>query len=143
MGQDWKTLGVVVIGAALAGWLVVRMLTGGPAAPPAPAETERATTAAPPPAVAPDEAGATPVRRAAPPKPAAVEEPAPAAENDESATIVRDLTTLAQALQRDVRIEDRVMPRVNDALDVPGPIEYRRAPDFWQPALAGGAERTR
>ena len=37
------------------------------------------------------------------------------------------------------RIEDRLMPRVNDALDVPGPTEYRRAPDFWEPALAGGS----
>ena len=143
MGQDWKTLGVVVIGAALAGWLMVRVLSGGPASPTAPTETERATapraTAA---EVAVNDVAATPARRAAPAQPSAVEA-APADDGDESGAIVRDLTTLAQALQRDVRIEDRVMPRVNDALDVPGPIEYRRAPDFWEPALAGGAERTR
>ncbi len=145
MGQDWKTLGVVVIGAALAGWLVVRMLAGGPAPPTAPAETERAMTSAPRATaadVAVNEAAATPASRPAPGKPA-VDEEAAAADGDESGAIVRDLTTLAQALQRDVRIEDRVMPRVNDGLDVPGPMEYRRAPDFWEPALAGGAERTR
>jgi hypothetical protein len=29
MGQDWKTLAIVVVGAALAGWLMVRALGGG------------------------------------------------------------------------------------------------------------------
>lgn len=146
MGQDWKTLGAVVIGAALAGWLVVRVLSGNSAMPTAPTETARAPMAAPQRTAAEVAIAEPPTAPAAAPevaKPAVVEEPSPAADGDEGAAIERDLTALAQALQRDVRIEDRVMPRVNDILDVPGTTEYRRAPDFWEPALRSGERGAR
>jgi hypothetical protein len=58
-------------------------------------------------------------------------------EEDEVVRIQRDLELLKQGLVQDEQIEDRVMPRVNDALDVPGVVTWRRAPDFWEPALAG------
>jgi hypothetical protein len=78
----------------------------------------------------------------APARSAAVPAPPVAAEGD-AAFIARDLEVLAQALARDQRLEDRVLPRINDALDVPGVTQYRRAPDFWEPAFAssGGAMR--
>ena len=143
MGQDWKTLSLVVLGAAMAGWLMVRVLSGGsgphevrppavalgPAAAPT-AESIAGTEEKPAAAVA------------APARSAAVPVPPVGAEGD-VALIARDLEALAQALARDQRVEDRVMPRINDALDVPGVTEYRRAPDFWEPAFAssGGAMR--
>jgi len=144
MGQDWKTLGIVVLGAAVAGWLMVRVLSGGSgrhevptaAVPvPVPAQSvESVATAeeeAPPAAAVP-----APARSAAAPAP-------PVAAEGDIAFIERDLDALAQALARDHRLEDRVMPRINDALDVPGVTQYRRAPDFWEPAFAssGGAMR--
>lgn len=145
MGQDWKTLGAVVIGAALAGALLVRVLSGGSATPVA--ETAQATAAAPQRTAAEVAIAKPATAPAAAPKvasPAPVAEPPPAADgDDEGAAIARDLTALAQALQRDVRIEDRVMPRVNDVLDVPGTTEYRRAPDFWEPALETGERGAR
>jgi hypothetical protein len=146
MGQDWKTLGAIVIGAALAGWLVVRVLSGGAAAPVVPTEAARVATTAPQRTaadVALAEPTAAPVAAPAVAKPAAVEEPPSAPDGDEDAAIARDLAALAQALQRDVRIEDRVMPRVNDVLDVPGTTEYRRGPDFWEPALTSGTRGAR
>ena len=146
MGQDWKTLGAVVIGAALAGWLVVRVLSGGSATLTAPTETARATTVAPQRTaaeVAIAEPATAPAAAPEVAKPAPVQEPPPADNGDEGAAIARDLAALAQALQRDVRIEDRVMPRVNDVLDVPGTTEYRRGPDFWEPALASGPRGAR
>jgi hypothetical protein len=144
MGQDWKTLGAVVIGAALAGWLVVRILTAGSTSPTGSIIGARATAPAPEPTAADAAVGepeVTPAAVAAVASPAAAE-PAPVAGGDESAVIERELTTLAQALQRDVRPEDRIMPRVNDVLDVPGTTEYRRAPDFWEPALSAAEGRT-
>jgi hypothetical protein len=141
MGQDWKTMSLVVLGAAVAGWLAVRALGPGTrphdASPPTVvAMRAPAASADPEPAVA-EEAEIPPVPTASAAAPAA-------AESDvEVAYIERDLQILAQALVRDQRIEDRVMPRVDDALDVPGVTTYRRAPDFWEPAFAGsgGANR--
>ena len=144
MGQDWKTLSLVVLGAAVAGWLMVRVLSGGSgrhdvsptAMPPIPVRSAKSVAAseAEPPAVA--------VGAPAPARSAAVPAPPEAAEGD-VAFIERDLQALAEALARDQRLEDRVMPRINDALDVPGVVQYRRAPDFWEPAFAssGGATR--
>jgi hypothetical protein len=68
---------------------------------------------------------------------------APVAAEGDAAFIERDLQVLADALAHDQRLEDRLMPRINDALDVPGVVQYRRAPDFWEPAFAssGGAMR--
>ena len=137
---------MIQLGAALAGWLMVRVLSGGSGrhdvsptavAPiPAPVRSAESVTAAEaePPVAA---AGAP-----APARSAAVPAPPVAAEGD-VAFIERDLQALADALARDQRLEDRVMPRINDALDVPGVVQYRRAPDFWEPAFAssGGAMR--
>lgn len=134
MGQDWKTLSLVVIVAAIAGWWVVRALGGRDVAPaprpvavasaPAPVETDEPVAAAEP----------------AEAKPAVTARPGdiPVVVNEEAevAAIQRDLDTLRQALARDQRIEDSVMPRVNDALDVPGVVTYRRATEFWENALA-------
>jgi hypothetical protein len=140
MGQDWRTLGLVVVVAAIAGWLLVRLIGGG---------TERhdaVPVAAAPVASRDVETGATsaPQHAAAPTGPARTTAPAPAAEDGgDVAYISRDLEVLSGALVRDQRIEDRVMPRINDGLDVPGVMSYRRAPDFWEPALGGsrGAKR--
>ena len=142
MGQDWKTLSLVVLGAAVAGWLMVRLLSGGSGPHDVrPAAVARVPAAAPTaePLAATEEskpAAAVP----APARSAAVPAPPVAAEGD-VALIARDLEALGQALARDQRLEDRVMPRINDALDVPGVTQYRRAPDFWEPAFAssGGA----
>lgn len=137
MRQDWKTLGIVALGAALAGWLVVRAMNATPpehpqrTAPPASVPGAAATSVA-----AVEEAPVPPI---APAEPAAT--PAAAGTTHDAAidvdAIVRDLEILSQALAQNQRLEDRVLPRINDALDVPGITAYRRAPDFWEPALAG------
>ncbi len=134
MGQDWKTLSLVVVVAAIAGWWMVRALGGTQADPVA----RPAVVASPSVAMPTDE----PVAAAEAPvaTPASVAKPGdiPVVVNEESevAAIRRDLDQLRSALARDQRVEDRVMPRVNDALDVPGVTGYRRAPAFWEPALA-------
>lgn len=139
MAQSWKTLLLVVIGAAIFGWVTVRILGGerrepvavqtaaleSPAPPPAPTTTAVATTA--PALPAPSPAAAAPIE---PPTP----------DGDESDVIARELELLAQVLVTDQRIADMIMPRVNDVLDVPGTAQYRRAPDFWEPALAPADE---
>ena len=137
MGQDWKTLAVVLLGAALAGWLMVRGLGGARRAEPPPVAVAIATV--PPPATSDDvpPEPATAKAPAAPALPPSADVPAAPA-GDEAALIERDLGVLAGGLVRDQRIEDRVMPRINDILDVPGVISYRRAPDFWEPAFTGG-----
>lgn len=134
MGQNWKTLSLVVIVAAIAGWWVVRALGGRDSAPtsrpvamasvPAPTETEGPVAAAEP-------VEATPAVTARP-----GDIPVVVNEEAEVAAIQRDLDQLRQALARDQRIEDSLMPRVNDVLDVPGVVKYRRAPEFWEAALA-------
>lgn len=141
MGRDWKTLTAVVLGAAIVGWLTVRMVSRGPTTrePAAPAVVAARTEAAKP-VAAPVAAPTMP-----PAAPRATAGAAGAGENGggDADAIARDLEVLAQALVRDQRIEDRVLPRIDDALDVPGVTEYRRAPDFWEPALAGsgGSDR--
>ena len=76
---------------------------------------------------------------AAAPGRTAIAPAAPVANGGEGdvANVERDLAALSQALVMDQRIEDRVMPRINDVLDVPGVTSYRRAPDFWESALGG------
>ena len=135
MGQDWKTLSVVLIGAALAGWLMVRVLGGGGRKAEAPAVVAVATVPAPAHTVA------APVPRAeaparVPAMPSAETLPAPG--GDEGVLIERDLSALAEGLVRDQRIEDRVMPRINDVVEIPGITSYRRAPDFWESAFDDG-----
>lgn len=140
MGQDWKTLSVVVVAAAIAGWWMVRGLGGKtpePVVPPvavgsAPAAAETAARLG---------VAATPTAKPAAPPPSSADVPAAVDEDTEVALIQRDLALLHQALVRDQRIEDRVMPRVNDVVEVPGVVPYRRAPDFWEPALAVAKER--
>jgi hypothetical protein len=130
MRQDWKTLALVVVGAAIAGWWMVRALGGrAPSREPAPAEVVSAPAPAAEATASDEDAAPTaaPAQRGEP--------PTVANEEGEVALILRDLDVLARALVRDQRIEDRVMPRVNDALDVPGVVTYRRAPDFWESAL--------
>jgi hypothetical protein len=140
MGQSWKTLLLVVIGAAAVGWVTVRLLgsrgrepvgvqTAAIASPEAPAPTA-AVEITPPPRSPPSPAAAAPTAMV----------PPPPGDGDESDVIARELETLTQALVTDQRIADRVMPRVNDVLDIPSTVQYRRAPDFWQPALAPAEE---
>ena len=129
MGQHWKTLGLVVVGAAIAGWLMVRVLGNGSsrraASPtaavatiPGPQRRQAAIAAADTNTPIPSATSA----ESAPP----MDAPALSNDADEAAIIERELGLLAQGLQKDQRIEDRVMPRVNDVLDVPGPTRYRR-----------------
>ena len=143
MGQHWKTLGFVVVGAAIAGWLMVRVLGNGSsrraASPtaavatiPGPQRRQAAIAAA-------DTNTPLPTATSAAPAPTRNATP-PANDADEAALIEHDLGLLAQGLQQDQQIEDRVMPRVNDVLDVPGTIGYRRAPDFWESAFAISGE---
>lgn len=134
MGQDWKTLSLVVIVAAIAGWWVMRAVGGRDSAPalaPVATASVPAPSATVEPEAAADPVAATPVTTARP-----GEIPVVVNEEAEVAAIQRDLDQLRQALARDQRIEDSVMPRVNDGLDVPGVVTYRRAPEFWESALA-------
>jgi hypothetical protein len=134
MGQNWKTLGLVVVGAAIAGWVMVRVLSGG----------ANRRVASPTPAIAtiagPQHTAATiaaanmnpspvPAASATPPTNAS----APGT-TDEATFIERDLGLLAQGLLRDRQIEDRVMPLVNDVMNMPRLATYRRALDFWESA---------
>ena len=144
MGQNWKTLSAVVLGAALAGWVMVRLLTGGAHREPAAdavavVESPRATRT--PRHAAPAER--SPTAAPAPSRAPATSSAGTGGGDADDAAIARDLDVLAQALVRDQRIEDRLLPRIDDALDVPGVTAYRRGPDFWEPALAGseGANR--
>ena len=139
MGQDWKTLGVVVLGAAIAGWLVVRTMTS---MPPEHAPRDSARDSAPV-ATEPPLGEAASAPASAPERPSATAPGAVAATEDvDAGAIVRDLDVLLQALVRDQRLEDRALPRINDALEVPGVTAYRRAPDFWEPALASSEGAT-
>ena len=134
MGRQWATLVLVVVAAAIAGWSTVHLLDRG--TPVEVAVEPAAIATVPPPqptVVAVATAAPRPLRSSVGPIPTA-EEPPPA-DGDESGIIERDLELLAQALVRDQRIEDNVMPRVNDILDIPGATEYRRVPDFWDPVL--------
>ena len=144
MGQHWKTLGFVVVGAAIAGWLMVRVLGNGSSRRAASPTAAVATIPGPQPrqtAIAVADTN-TPIPTAASAEPVPpMNAPAPSNDADEAALIERELGLLAQGLQQDQRIEDRVMPRVNDVLNVPGPTRYRRAPDFWESAFAISAER--
>ena len=149
MGQDWKTLSLVIIGAAIIGWWTMRSLGGDANRRVASQPVALATVRAPAP-VHPSKTAVEhpPAAEPAPPAkiPGTLATPDAVAANDgedESAVIVRDLAALSQGLLSDVRVEDHVMPRVNDALDVPGIIQYRRAPDFWQSALGGGQAETK
>lgn len=140
MGQDWKTLSLVVIVAAIAGWWMMRVV-GGRDSVPARIPVATASIPAPTESVAPDPK-AEPVAAA----PVATARPGdiPVVVNEEAevAAIQRDLDQLRQALARDQRIEDSVMPRVNDGLDVPSVVTYRRAPEFWESALTMPKEET-
>ena len=135
MGQDWKTLVTVVLGAAVLGWFGMRFFVGNPESP-APVEVPVAVPPAATPGTADDEAAA-PSAMPVTPRPTASPANATTSTGGDPEAVGRDLEALAQALVRDQRIEDRVLPRVNDGLDVPGVTTYRRAPDFWEPALAG------
>ena len=142
MGQHWKTLGLVVVGAAIAGWLMVRVLGNGSSRRAASPTAAVATIPGPQRMQAAIAATDTPIPTATSAEPAPpMDAPAPSNDADEGALIERELGLLAQGLQQDQRIEDRVMPRVNDVLDVPGTTGYRRAPDFWESAFAISAER--
>jgi len=134
-------LALVAVAAAIAGWVAVRAVHRPSVPRVAPATT---ATGGDSPAgqdlAAEDDGAVEPSRHAggttAPAK--AADEPA-----DESERIERDLTTLSLALRETIRPEDLVMPRVNDALEVPAAIRWLRAPDFWEPVLNTEAERRR
>lgn len=137
MGQNWKMLGLVVVGTAIAGWVTVRVLSGGASRRVASPTAAVATIAGPQ-----HTAAAIAAANMNPsPMPAAPTAPAPPtdantpATTDEATLIERDLGLLAQGLLTDQQIEDRVMPRVNNVMNMPRLTTYRRAVDFWE--LAG------
>ena len=143
MGQNWKTLGLVVVGAAIAGWLMVRVLGNGSsrraASPtaavatiPGPQRRQAAIAAADTNTPIPSATSAEP----APP----MDAPAPSNDADEAALIERELAMLAQGLRQDKEIEERVMPRVNGVFDQPNTTGYRRAPNFWESAFKSSGE---
>lgn len=125
MTGSWKTLGTIAIAAAIAGWLVVRMLA--PATPVGPTDAASETPAAREPAVTDAPMADAPQVAAAPPV-APVEGDLP--DLDEAFTII------ALALGRDRQIEEEMMPPEMSASSVPSSIPYRRAEDFWQPMFA-------
>jgi hypothetical protein len=143
MGQDWRTLGLVVVGTAIAGWLMVRVLgdgsgrraaspTAAVATIPLPHRTEGAIAAA---------GKSKPLRTATSAEPAPPLDPtAPSNDADEAALIERELAMLAQGLRQDKEIEERVMPRVNGVFDQPNTTGYRRAPNFWESAFKSSGE---
>ena len=108
MGQEWKTLSLVVIGAAIVGWLAVRQLSA-----------DLGTGVAEP--IAAAAVAARPTERRHPPSPRRRSphrpsprgrrtRPPPSCRRRPTATsryIERDLGVLAQALGKDQRIEDR------------------------------------
>ena len=138
MGQHWKTLGLVVVGAAIAGWLMVRVLGNSSsrraASPTAtiadPQLPQAAIVAADANTPIPTTNSAAPITATAPPNDA-----------DEAALIESELMLLAQGLQKDKWIEAIVMPPVDIIFDQPSMTDYRRPADFWESALASSQER--
>src|SRR5690349_17602452 len=107
MGQDWKTLSLVIIGAAIIGWWTMRSLTDDAnrrvasqpvalATVPAPPERPVKTVAERPPAAEPPPPAKIPGAVATP-------DAAAASGDDESAAILRDLASLSQGLVNDLR----------------------------------------
>ena len=128
MGQNWKTLGLVVGGAAIAGWTVVRALSGSASHRVASPTAAVATIAGP------QHTAAAIAAANLNPSPAPPTNARAPATTDEAALIERDLGILAQGLLMDRQIEDRVMPRANSVMDMPRLAAYRRAVDFWESA---------
>jgi hypothetical protein len=113
---------VVAATAAIAGWLLVRLVST-PHRPPGQVETAEHETGAPPARPAPEEA----VRRT---PAASAREPA-----DDPAAIASDLDVLAQAVAGDVAVENLSFPADPTLLEMPSLIEYVRPVEFWQPAF--------
>jgi hypothetical protein len=130
-----RLLVAIALGAAVAGWLVVRLL-GGDAPDAGRVEVARETH---PEVATPGEREARPGATAEPPAVGGESEP----EAGEHATIARDLDALEWALRRDVGLEDWLIPEDTTVLHLPNVIVYLRAPEFWQPAFAAGARRAR
>ena len=122
---------VIVVGAALAGWLLVRLTAPEPRIADAPPTVEEAL-----PAPDTDTVVAAPDASAAAP-----DMDAPDAEGDEDAAdvdverILSDLRVLAQVVRKDKFIQDLAFPENTEILELPGLIQYVRAVEFFQPAF--------
>jgi hypothetical protein len=55
----------------------------------------------------------------------------------------RDLEELSQALRADATADLELVPRVSAGISLPNVLTYRRASDFWRPALGGDPRRGR
>ena len=125
MTRDIKMLLAIVAGAALAGWVVVRL-----GAPPADAPEPRVAARAEPVAEQRLEEAPEP-DRVAPPRPA----PSAGADETDSEAIVRDLNILVRAVRKDKHLEGVAFPESTRILEFPRMVHYVRAVEFWQPAF--------
>jgi hypothetical protein len=137
--SDSRVLIAIAVGAAFAGWLMVRFLDSGDE----PADTrvvavEQAETED----VEPEESAAEPPpveRQAA--RADAVPDDA-TAEVDPDA-IAQELALIASTLSKDKFMHDRAFPDDATVLEMPSVIAYLRSVDFWQPVFPNGAREMR
>jgi len=115
----------VVAGAALAGWVVVRLSS------PTPEPPEPRVAAGNPPAVQHALVEEPEPERIAPSRP---EEPVEGDEADHEA-IVRDLGVLVRAVRKDKHAPEVAFPDSIKILEFPRMIHYVRAVEFWQSAF--------
>lgn len=129
MTRDLKTLLVVVAGAVVAGWVVVRLVTPGADAP---APKIAVTTSTDRPVeVARTDANDPP----APPAVAADDDPPDTEDEGDPEAIVRDLDVLARAIRADKFVHNRAFPDNTQVLELPSVMHYVRAVEFWDPAF--------
>ncbi len=128
MTRDIKILLAIVAGAALAGWVVVRL--GAP--------TPENSAPGVPVASAPvaEEPVEEPVIEAAEDRASPLDPKGPA-EDDEADTdaILRDLDILVRAVRKDKYAPEVAFPDSTKILEFPSMIHYVRAVEFWQSAF--------
>jgi hypothetical protein len=126
----------VVVGAALVGWLVVRLVAPEPEAVREP-ETRVAAVEEPDVVAAPSMEPTGGTRAGAPPDEPGAPTPAAALDEKAAAEITRDLDAIAQVLRQDKYVARRAFPADATVLELPGVIQYLRTMEFWAPALTG------
>jgi hypothetical protein len=129
----------IAVGAAFAGWLLVRFIDSGGE----PADTRVvAVEQVPTEDVEPEESAGEPPS-AEPQAPRA--EPAadaPTADADPEA-IMQELALIASTLSKDKFMHNRAFPDDATILEMPSVVTYLRSVDFWQPLFPNGARETR
>jgi hypothetical protein len=137
--SDSRVLIAIAVGAAFAGWLIVRFIdSGGESADTRVVAVEQARTED----VEPEESAG---------EPPAVEPEAPRADaaadastgDEDPEVIAQELALIASTLSKDKFMHNRAFPDDATILEMPSVVTYLRSVDFWQPVFTNGAREMR